>query len=103
MNKGKKLAIALLFDMAFLVAIVFAVSTIIKGSDSMWKINLSKVVIVLFIPCIFYMTYMSAAGDKYDTLPDELLDDEEVASDDNPGLEQSDDASDCKQHDIENQ
>lgn len=91
MNKGKKIAIALLLDMALLVAIVFAVSTIIHGSDSAWKINLSKAVIVLFIPCMFYMTYMSAAGDKYDSLPDELLDEEEDSLDTNNNTEQAED------------
>lgn len=89
MNKGKKIAIALLFDMALLVGIVFAVSAIIHGSDSAWKINLSKAVIVLFIPCMFFMTYMSAAGDKYDTLPDELLDEEEDLSDTGNDTEQA--------------
>ena len=83
MNKGKKVALAIVVDMLFLVVIVLAVSTIIKGADSIWKINLSKAVIVLLIPCMFFMTYMAAAGDKYDKIPDELLDedDEKEASD----------------------
>ena len=77
MNKGKKIALAIVVDMLFLVVIVLAVSTIIKGADSIWKINLSKAVIVLLIPCMFFMTYMSAAGDKYDKIPDELLDEDD--------------------------
>lgn len=97
MNKGKKVALAILFDMAFLVAIVFAVSTIIGGSDCAWKITLSKIVIVLLIPCMFYMTYMSVSGDKYDTLPDELLDDEEESSD----TESANALSGTKQSDTE--
>ena len=83
MNKGKKVALAIVVDMLFLVVIVLAVSTIIKGADSIWKINLSKAVIVLLIPCMFFMTYMSALGDKCEKIPDELLDedDEKEASD----------------------
>lgn len=77
MNKGKKIAIALVVDMLMLVAIVYAVATIIHNGDEAWKRNIAKVIIVLFIPCMFYMTYMSFSDGKYDELPADLLEDEE--------------------------
>lgn len=77
MNKGKKIALAILFDMLFLVAIVFAVSTILHGGDTVWKVRLAQVLIILLIPCSFYITYMSFSGDKYDKLPEELLEEDE--------------------------
>lgn len=81
MSKGKKLAIAIVIDFILIAAIVFAVKMIISGDATGNKRLLCQGIIVVAIPIMFYMTYMSAAGDKYDELPAELLDDEDELSD----------------------
>lgn len=75
MNRGMKIAIAIVMDMLFLVAIVYAVAVIIRGTGTPFMRNLAKAVIVILIPCMFYMSFMTFSGERYDKLPEDLLED----------------------------
>lgn len=77
MSKGWKIALALIVDMLVLGLIVFAVWKLCQGNDVAWKNTLFKWMIVLAIPCMFFLTFTSFAGDKFDTLPADLQDDAE--------------------------
>lgn len=77
MSKGWKIALALIIDIVVLFLIAFAVWRLFQGNDTAWKNTLFKWMIVLAIPCMFFLTFISFAGDKFDTLPADLLDDEE--------------------------
>jgi len=77
MSKGKKIAIAIVIDFILIAVVVYAVKNIISGHATGNYRFLYQGIIVVAIPIMFYMTYMSAAGDKYDELPAELLDDED--------------------------
>lgn len=72
MDKGKKIAIAIVVDMALLCFIVFSVRNIICGSLSTTMKNVFSWSIVVAIPIMFFISYMAFVGDKYDLTDEEF-------------------------------
>lgn len=78
MDKGKKALLAVLVDFVMLVLVVFSVYRLLFKPDTQIVKNVLTAVIVIAIPVMFYVTYMAAAGDKFEYNEDEFGDEPEV-------------------------
>lgn len=68
MNKGLKAVIVVLVDIALLAVIVFAVRAILFLTLTELERRLCMATIIVAIPIIFYVTYLSFFGSKFDDL-----------------------------------
>lgn len=68
MNKGLKAVIVVLVDVALLAAIVLAVRAILFFSLTELQRRMCMATIIVAIPIIFYVTYLSLFGSKFDDL-----------------------------------
>lgn len=66
MDKGKKIAISILFDLLLLAAIVYCVYLMTTKELSHTCSNICKAIIVVCIPVMFLTTFISTSWDRYD-------------------------------------
>ena len=72
MDKGKKALIVVLVDFALVALIVFSVYMMLKTDADTFLHNLFMILIVISIPTMFFVTYLSFSGDKYQYDADEM-------------------------------
>lgn len=70
MNKGTKILIAVLADMALLVLIVLSVRYLLFHTESAVYRRIFSGVIIVAIPVMFFISFTTFAGDRYDYDPD---------------------------------
>lgn len=70
MSKVKKAMLTVLVDAVMLAVLVFSVYSMLFCADTELMKNIYTALILISIPVIFFVTYMSIAGDKYDYIED---------------------------------
>lgn len=66
MNKVKKALWVVLLDLVLTGLVIFSVYMMLNTEVGSVRYNIFMVLIVISIPIIFFTTYLSVAGDKYD-------------------------------------
>lgn len=77
MNKVKKALIVVLVDFVMLAVLVYSVYMMLTVKSGTIKHNIFTILTVVSIPIIFYVTYLTFAGDKY-KYDNSLFEDEET-------------------------
>lgn len=77
MNKKAQYVITICVDMIMLAIVAIASYFLLTHGFTGWKQYVLQGGIIVAIPTIFFLTYMTFAGHKYDSLPEEEEDGEE--------------------------
>ncbi len=81
MNKGTKILVTVLADMALLVLVVFSVHFLLAYPESALYRRLFSALIIVAIPAIFLISYMTFAGDRFDYNPEAFEEEEQESAD----------------------
>ncbi len=66
MDKGKKILRTIIIDVIMLVILAVSVYALMFKAKTEVLKNLFTLLVVISIPVIFFTTYMTVAGEKYD-------------------------------------
>lgn len=82
MNKKAQYVITICVDMIMLAIVAIASYFLLTHGFTGWKQYVLQGVIIAAIPTIFFLTYMTFAGHKYDSLPDDEEDEDREEDED---------------------
>lgn len=74
MSKIKKALLVVLIDIVLMGVIIFSVYKMLNTEVGSTAYNVFMALIVISIPVIFFSTYLTVAGDKYDIKESEFKD-----------------------------
>ncbi len=66
MNKGTRILVTVLADMALLVLVVFSVHFLLAYPESVLYRRVFSILIIIAIPAMFFISYTAFAGDRFD-------------------------------------
>lgn len=81
MNKGTRILVTVLADVALLVLVVLSVRFLLAYPESAMYRRVFSVLIIAAIPAIFLITYTTFAGDRFDYNPEEFEEEEQEDAD----------------------
>lgn len=90
MNKGTRILVTVLADMALLALVVFSVHFLLAYPSSLLYRRVFSILIIIAIPAMFLISFTTFAGDKYDYDPDEFEEDGENLPENDAGDEMND-------------
>lgn len=81
MNKGTRILVTVLADMALLVLVVLSVHFLLAYPESALYRRVFSVLIIVAIPAIFLISYTTFAGDRFDYNPEAFEEEDQESAD----------------------